>query len=351
MPHRDSPRALRPRPRLVPGSLLGAALPLLLALALGAGGPAARVARADPAAAPPVPLEDALRDLDILEKQIKSSRTINEELIASLNAVANAYHNLAEPAAPELQPIPDDADDDQKKAIEDNNKKLQAQFEKEKAQFAREKPKFLKDAIKQFLKALELEKWDPHSKTNVRDDVVIRAAQILGDTGDKDVADKIQAVLERKIFKRREADAPQIVLDEVFAALGKLNNPDTLKWMGDQFTHTKSSPQKEVDQLVAAQKAMVLFTDIPGKVRFDICKTMITNYSSVENQAEHGNPTDKNVQSAQAFWGAIKTGAIKAVQYLALEPTDEQGRALATMAEFMDWFRDNDNYRKPPWGG
>jgi hypothetical protein len=55
------------------------------------------------------------------------------------------------------------------------------------------------------------------------------------------------------------------------------------------------------------------------------------------------------VLAAQEFWSRIKTDAIRVVQYFALEPTDTEGRALARMDAFRDWFRDNDNPRRAPW--
>ena len=118
--------------------------------------------------------------------------------------------------------------------------------------------------------------------------------------------------------------------------------------MVKNFTHSKSSPRREADKLVAAHKAMVLFHDQEGKLRFEVVKEMIKTYAGVEAQAEQ-TTNDPKAQTMKQFWDRIKNDAIKVVQYYALEPKDTDGQLLAKMSDFQNWFRDHDNVRKAPW--
>jgi hypothetical protein len=263
-------------------------------------------------------LATAAADLERFEKEMKSRKTTNDDLLASINALSQAYQTLA-PA--------DGAPPAELKAIE----------------------KFKSDVEKALLKAVALEKLEGNedNATNIRMDVNIAAARAVAATGNAELAKDLQGVLEKRIFNAKY-NVAALVFDEVFLALAKLNDHDVLAWMLDQFTHTKASPAIEVDKLVAAHKAMVAFTNVPGKLRIEIVKQMSKIYAPVERSASTQS-TDPKVQSAKQFWDKVKIGAIRVAQYFALEPKNADGVALATMVEFEDWFRDNDNPRKAPW--
>ena len=87
--------------------------------------------------AEPVPLETAISELDILGDKLKSSKSINEEITAALDAVSNAYHHLEAPVKPEPKAVPDGASDEEKAAIEAENKKAQDEYETQQGKFER----------------------------------------------------------------------------------------------------------------------------------------------------------------------------------------------------------------------
>jgi len=322
------------------------ALPTLLALAaVLALGPAA--VRADEAV--PVPLETAQAELDILADKLKSSKSINEEITAALDAVSNAYHNLERPVAPEPKEVPEGASDEERAAIEKENEDLQDAYETQMKKFERDQESFQKDAEKLFLKALKLQKIHRQTERNIRDDVNIKAAQVLGKTGNPKVASKIQQTLEKTIFKAK-FEVPMQLLEEAFAALGAIGDEDSLEWMVKEFTHAKKSPRALVDQLIAAHKAMILYDreKVDGALRYKLVQEMVKTYSGIESQASQSS-TDKNIQAAKVFWDRIKNDAIKAVQYFSFDPKNEDEEVLATMAEFQSWFRDHKNPKREPW--
>ena len=322
-----------------------ALLTLLVLIAALVLGPSPAVADE----AVPVPLETADAELDILAAKLKSKKSINEELTAALDAVSNAYHNLEAPVAPELKEIPDGTPEEEAAAIKAENKKLEDAHKTAMGKFERDQDKFKKSAEKLFIKALKLQKIHRQSERNIRDDVNIKAAQVLGKTGNPKVAGQIQKTLETSIFKAKY-EVPMGLLEEAFAALGAIGEEDSLEWMVKEFTHAKKSPRALVDQLIAAHKAMILFDRevVDGKLRYSLVQEMVKTYAGIESQASQSS-TDKNVQAAKVFWDRIKNDAIKAVQYFSFDPKNEDEEVLATMAEFQAWFRDHKNPKRPPW--
>ncbi|MFV1958985.1 MAG: hypothetical protein ACC662_06185 [Planctomycetota bacterium] len=180
-----------------------------------------------------------------------------------------------------------------------------------------------------------------------------KAVEILGGLdGDEKTRAKISAqiilALERTIFKAKGYQVPTLLLDTAFASLGKLANIGNLEWMREKFIHTRNSPD-QVDRLNSAHKAMLLFHDVEGKIRYSIVEAMVTTYSGPESQAEHGNPTDKKVQTAKAFWDKVKNDVIKVIQYYAGQPADENGELLASVEDFQKWWRKHKNPKRAPW--
>ena len=100
--------------------------------------------------------------------------------------------------------------------------------------------------------------------------------------------------------------------------------------------------------IIAAHQAMVLYKDIPGKLRYEVCAQFVKVYGSVESQAEQSS-NDPAVLAKKRFWDDIKTYTIPVVQHFAGKPTDADGNALATMADFTAFMREHKNARKAPW--
>ena len=302
-------------------------LPLALAAALVAG----LLLSASPALA--VDIAGAESDLEQLKKATKP-RATNEDLLQYLDAVFANFKDLKGPEKPA-----DDASEDEKKA-----------WEKENAKFEKALEKYRGNAEKLILKIMTLVKVK--SETNVRDDVNIRAANILGDLspmldekGRKSLSKKIMQAIDKRLTKVKTHDVNSDLLAAAFGALGKLNHESSLVWMLKNHCHA-NEVQKQY--IIAAHKAMVLFKDVPGKLRYEVCAQFVKVYGSVEAQAEKSS-TDAKDLAKKRFWDDIKTYTIPVVQHFASKPTDGDGSALATMEAFTAFMRDHKNVRKAPW--
>ena len=328
-----------------PSSLI---LPLSLALGLLAAGVFAPSARAADE------LEAAEAALDRLEGVMKKRKTINETLIAGLDEVMEYYNQLQPPVKPEPLPIPDEATDEEKKEIEKQNDDALDDWEDAVKKWDREVGKFKKDVRDALIDAFKLVKPSRQTHINEREDVNIKAVELIATMSGEneeireDMSDDLIKAMEGVLFKAKDYDPTELLYEKAFAALGALNDMDALEWIIEEFTHTRSSPQKEVMKLSAAHKAMVLFKNVPGKTRYELVDEMIKNYAGVESQAEQSS-ADPKVQEKKRFWDRIKMDVIAAVQYYAAEPRDAEGQVIARMDGFQDWFRDNDNARRAPW--
>lgn len=280
-----------------------------------------------------VDMESANADLDQLKKSMKP-RATNDDLDQYLDAVFTAYKTPDEPEKPA-----DDASDEEKKAYaaaKAKNDKLVA--------------KYRASAQKQILKVLTLVKIK--NETNLRGDVNTKAATILGEMGPfldakgrKDLSKKIMQAIEKKMTKVKGYDINTDTLDATFAALGKLNDPGSLAWMAKNYTHANDNRK---EYLIAAHKAMVLFTSVPGKLRQEVCAAMVKTYAGVESQAQQVS-ADPKITAKKDFWDAIKTYSIPVLQYFASQPEDEEGVPMAEVKQFQQFMRDHRSLKKEPW--
>ena len=302
-------------------------LPLALGLALVAG----FVLAAAPAYA--VDLEGANQDLEQLKKATKP-RATNEDLLQYLEQVFTNIKGLEGPEKPA-----EDASEEEKKA-----------YASAEAKFVKARDKYRSDAEKLILKIMTLVKVK--SETNIRDDVNIRAANILGDLGPllddkgrKSLSKKIMGAIDKRLTKVKTHDVNTELLAAAFGALGKLNDPSGLQWMLKNHCHANEVKKQYI---IAAHKAMVLFKDVAGKMRYEVVSQFVKVYGSVEAQAERSS-TDAKDLAKKRFWDDIKTYTIPVLQYYAGKPTDAEGSALASMADFQAFMRQHKNLRKAPW--
>lgn len=309
--------------------LLRPTLFLCLAAALLLAGPLTRTAQA-------VDLKSAWSDLEQLKKSTKSAKSTNEDLLQYLDAAFNGFKSPDEPPKPA-----DDASDEEKAA-----------YEKAKANFDKDLEKYRKASEKAVLKLLTLVKVQSNTNSNIRDDVNIRAAGVLGDMsefldekGRKDLTKKVIKAIESKLVKVKTHDVNTELLEAAFAALGKLNHEDGVKWMLKEWSHAN---EVQKAYLIAGHKALVLFKDVPGKLRYEICDRFTTVYASVESQAEQSS-TDAKILAKKRFWDDIKTHTIPVLQHFAGKPTNADGVALSTMQEFQGYMRDHKNAKRAPW--
>lgn len=307
---------------------------LTLGCVLGAGVFSATRAEA-------VDLESAEDDLDMLKKSRKA-RANNDDLYQYLDQVFAAYQNLDRPEKPA-----DDASEEEQKTYA----KAKVKGEKKIADYRAKAQKVMLSIVTLFKVVRE---------TNLRDDVNTRAAEILGEMpalknpdgtpvldkkARKDLSKKLIQAIEKKLTKVKTHDVNTDTLDAAFATLGKLNDPSALAWMLKNYTHANDNRK---EYLIAAHKAMVLFTGAPGKLKQDICATMVKVYAGVESQAQQTS-SDPKITAKKDFWDAIKTYTIPVMQYFAGKPEDEEGVPMAAMSQFQTFMRSHRSPKKAPW--
>jgi hypothetical protein len=282
-------------------------------------------------------------DMKALENFVKSGKSNNDDINQYIEAVLNFIKALA-PDEPPAAP-PEGASEEDLAA----HKKALEQHEKDLAAYTKEREKYIKDAIKQFRKALMVSKVQ--TETNLRDDVNKKAAAclaelgtLLDDEGREDLSSDIVKDAEA-LHKVKDHTVNSDRIADHFATIAKLGQLDGLKWMADNYIHTKDL---EKAFLIAAHRAMVLYKNVPGTTRYAICESMIRTYAGVEAQAEQSDNTAAT-QAKKRFWDAIRTDTIPCVQYFAGHPKDAEGRVLDKMQAFQEWFRDVKNPRKAPW--
>lgn len=285
-------------------------------------------------AADPSQAQDDLAQLETFIK--KKWKTIPEDYLPYLDAVQKAYSSFEKPPKPAA-----DAPEEERKAWASQVKKL------EKAQVD-----FNKRAEKALFKCLKILRLDRAGTTNQLDEVNIRAAKIIGELA-AGMDDSARGSISKRLMKEIESldkakhDVRSDLLEQMFATLAQHNQTNSLSWMADNYIHTKSRDE-DVTRLVAAHKAMIKFTSVPGKVRYAVCKEMIKTYSSVESQAEQSS-NDPAIQAKKQFWDQVRVDAIKVVQYYGGDPEDEDKAVINTMTGFAHWWRTVKSAKALPW--
>lgn len=320
-----------------------------------------------------VPLEDAKRNLDVFASQLKDRKLGNEDLNGSIEAIASDFYSLAAPAEKAPDPLPDGADEEARKA----HAAAQKAFDEAQRKHRGAVRDWQGSALDLIFRALKLVSYDAKNKANLRDDVNIKASQVLGDLlGNPKLAEGRDA---KELEKLREGwskqlrdllageleepkmdyQVPVAVLENTFAALGKINDPKSLAWLLENYSHTNNAPSK-VERLKAAHKAMVLFKGVKGELRFQVVEKFATIYSAAEATANNAaaNSGDAKQRTAAAaakkFWDDVKTDAIAVVNYYATgpdgkSPANAEGQALTTMKDLFVWFGDNSRKNRAPW--
>jgi hypothetical protein len=253
--------------------------------------------------------------LSHLTDYLKRGKSDNQDILASLDEVMKAYKGLA----PDAEPAP--------------------------ADWEAKKEDFHKKAEKAFIDALELVRVRPNSKSNERDDVNIKAAQLLGETNAR-VTAKIISALETKVFKAKGYEPATGVYDAAFLAIARLNDKKVgLPYVQDWMKY--SSTPGDVDRIKAAFDAVIVFTDIKGSDRRAMVETLVRTFVGVESAANRGNT--KEEQAQKRVWDKIKGSVVKALQVLTREAKAADGGLIGTIADFDKWYRDNDAPKNPAW--
>jgi hypothetical protein len=339
--------------------------------------PPAAPAPAAPAPAPAAPavvkLEDAQRDLVLFAAQVKNRKEGNEDLIGSLGALAKNFFNLEGPGDPPA-PLPDGV-------VDPAVLKAHAAAVKEHEAKVKEHPKVVRDyqdaAVDLMFKGLRAVVYDPKQSENLRNDVNLKAAQVLGDVlsspllaacrDPKEVekvrekaSSELRGILAGELEEpKQEYLVPVAVLEAAFGALGRINDIKSLEWLLENYAHTNNSPTM-TERLKAAHKAMILFKPVPGKLRYAIVEKFITLYTSAEARAgsaapSGGTPAQKSAAAAaKKFWDDVKTDTVAVVKYFATPqggaaPLNAEGQEATTMKELNEWWSSHDKPNRAPW--
>ena len=340
-----------------------------VALLLLVGAPRAALA-VDPVApvVAPVPLDKAKLDLDVFLKQIKLHTPSVEDLGGSIGSISTDFFNIALPVKP-AEAAADATDDQKKQAAADL-----AAYDKATAEYPKAVLTWQGDALDALFKALA--SAVVVGGDNARTEVNMKAANALGELvasaelgkqkndiviREPAAVGKLRAARSREMIdvigkdlaeKKRFAVATG-VLDAAYGCLGKWNEPASLDYLLKEYAHTNNGTFME-ERLVAAHKAMVLFTNVPGKMRYAIVDQFLRVYPSTEATASQSK-NDPAVQAAKKFWDRVKTTAVEVVSYYSIDPStklapqNKDGQKLTSMKDLRDWFSDHEKVNKAPW--
>jgi len=306
--------------------------PALAFLVLALLAPAA----AAPAEAAP-DLEESAKDLEYLGDLLDDRKAAANEVVAYMDVAFKAA------VASEAPPA----------AAESATGEEKAQAASERRAFEERLADLRDDVVDLFIEALSEHRID-RDEENRFEPVNVHAAELLGksvawmklDAKDtRRLGKRIRRAITRRTKERFESG--EAYYSAAFESLARLGDMDSLEWMADEYIHTRKT-QGEIVRLRAAHRAMAMFQDVPGEIRFAIVEELIRRYSGVEALAEKST-TDTSAIAARRLWNQICTVTIPLVQRLAGEPRDATGVALATMKEFQAWFRDHRNVRAAPW--
>lgn len=312
---------------------------LFASLALGAALAAGPVrARADE----PSSLARAEADLVLLAGQLRDPRVPSADLLGSVEAIEAEFFRLAAApppgvaaavtADPALAPV--------------------------KAWQGR--------ALDLLLRALTVARPDARHRGNRLADVNLRAAVALGillgspelavhrDAKElarlrADRARALEDALEGPLGKPKPGRDPvsAALLEATFAALARTNDPAALDWLREEYLHTRSGELEE-QRLLAAHKAMLLFTHVPGRARHALARQVIVSYRGTAASAAQNPPVNK------PFWDRLKFGIVELFKHYATPPgggppANARGEVLNTLEELHVWWRRHDDPTKAPW--
>lgn len=220
------------------------------------------------------------------------------------------------------------------------------------ADAVRNHEKFRAETISLLLEALDETHLDRRGQ-NVRDPVNRAAGPMLAVMARtlEDKADR-KRLTRRILHKIKRLDRVRHpvhaeVYEGAFRALAATGSKKGLSYLMDNHLHTRKRAE-DVAQLRAAMRAMRTYDHMEPSMRLELAEEMVKLYLAMEDLA-NTSTTDVSALAAKRFWDSIRTDAIPLLQFVTGFPTGSNGSALATVADFRAWLRQNDNPRKEPW--
>lgn len=212
---------------------------------------------------------------------------------------------------------------------------------------------FVAKIVKAYRTALTLTKLQRGDPVNLRDDVNVRAAELLVATGDAKVSKHLMRCAEKHLFRSRRYTPSTRLSKTMLDGLATLNDPSSLAWMTEWFVALKrgSRVRKRDPEWTAhrqAYTAMRRFTDVPGRQRHGTFDDLVKSYTPVEAAALSGERGAEAAEAA-AVWGAIGEEVVATARHLAGTPRKANGSAIDSMEGLRDWYRDHEKPEDPPW--
>ena len=301
---------------------------LLVAALTLAGAPSLILARSA-SAAEPVDLVTAVEHAKDLERLLAKSGSTNEALVEAIGIVAQEFHEVLAPTDPAAL-----------------------------REFRDAVKSYRRRARSHLLAALLLVDVDPKTRVNLRDLVCVEGARALGvvfadaravASIRRDVSLDIRRALETSLYRPRAYRVSMELAEACFDALARMNERTSLEWMVAEHIHTRDVPE-DIVQMLAAQRAMVKFNRVPGVLRFQIVKRMISLYAGSETLAEDViRFPGSRAQAAKQFWDKVRVTVIAVLQFYCRMPVNERGQAFSTLREFQVWWQRHDNVTRDPW--
>ena len=296
----------------------------------------------------PIDFRGAEKQLTVFKKRLSSKGATNEAILAAMEDVATAYKQLAGPPQPETVPMPEDATAEQARATARQNERRLRAWLTEKQKFDRRFGRFGARADALFVKALVLQKPARGSRKNQRDDVNVRAALILGETGSPTASEEMRDALEASVLNDTKIEVQEALYLEAFIALARLGDLRSLEWLDKRFVHGRLRPVTVLIQSAAAHDAMLHFQDVPGAVRHRLVHHMVEKYIHVEASATEP-PPGPIPNLAKPFWDRLGGGVVRALQHFAGDPMDSDDMPIRTVSGFQEWLKTNGDPKAPPW--
>lgn len=268
---------------------------------------------------PRVPLTEAKARLERLRVLVGDRRAGDEDLLAALEAVAQAYARLA--PAPGLERL-----------------------------FEALADRWRAEAETVLLDALALPRREP---------VVRAAASVLADTNPR-VSGRIREIVLGVHVKGRSPVTPE-TLGACFDALADLDEPASATWLVDTFLDTDQREERAA-RTELLLRALVRFRNLPGAVRHDVVERILRAFEGVERAASvvvyGASPGTKPSGVGWPtffYWQRVRYDAGRAAQVLARDPDtgeiprDERGMPIVEMVPLRDWWGHHDDLRRSPW--
>ncbi len=289
------------------------------------------------AAAPggPDPLIEAARDrVAALEKREADPRSTNDDLVAAIGAVEDAYGDLGPFAPPGKQKEAEDAREQVRRAGE-----------------------------AALLRALASKDVAKGTRENLRHPVQVRAARALGRC-DPRVASWYRHVILQEVVKDHDYDPFPALYEAAFDALLRMDRDRTFEWLIKECITQDNMPEP-ITRLLCALRAMRRTRGVPGRLRHAVVDRIIQLFQGPEfwwiddYQEVAGFRSDKQGRKMMfggPYWNTVRLEVEECIRFFAKDPRTglppfdyNDGSEMERIGRYLVWFANNQVYLAAPW--